>query len=426
MTLITRRAVLIGGGAAAAVLASRQVVSAQARLTLRVTAAPSTVASMYQAMGTAFSAKHPDIAVDIDTTQRDYDALVQATLRDGLTDRLADVSIQGNNKLRLYVDRGMAVPLDDYLAADAKSPDSTLSPSVASIGRFSGKVYGLGLSVSTPVVFFNLDLVRKAGGDPANLPTTWDGILELGRKINDPATSTLGAYFTYDQADWFWIALIESQGGHMMNADESQLGFKGAEGLKAMQLLQAFGQAGQAQIDMPRDQVRQLFAAGKLGMLVDSSSSLGNFQSQSKGRFDIAVGRFPLPNSQGRLPAGGALGVVFAKDPQRQQAAWEFLRFAAGAEGQMIIARNSSYMVANSRVATDPDQLGKFYAEQPQMKAVVDELPILDGWYAYPGQNGGKITSKLVDHMRAVITLKAEPEAELAAMCNDVEALLPH
>lgn len=394
-------------------------------ITLRVTAAPSTVADMYKVMAEAFQAKHPDISVVIDTAQRDYNALVDATLRDVLTGQLADVSIQGNNKLRLYVDRGMAVPLDDYLAVEAGSPSSTLSPSVASIGRVGDKVYGLGLLVSTPVVFFNLDLVRKAGGDPKNLPTTWEGILELARKIEDPAASTLGAYFTYDQADWFWIALIESQGGRVMNADETQVGFGGAEGLKALQLLKSFGEAGQAKVDMPRDQVRQLFAAGKLGILADSSSSIGNFEKQADGRFGVATQAFPLLSPDARLPAGGALGIVFAQDPERQKAAWEFLKFAASAEGQTIIARNSGYMVANSLVATNPDMLGTFFAERPNMKPVIAELPILDGWYAFPGQNGGEITKVLIDHMRSVITQQVEPEAALAEMTKDVQELLP-
>lgn len=413
------------GALAAIAIASAEPGKAQEPITLRVTAAPSTVAEMYKIMGSAFEASHPGISVNVDTTQRDYNALVDATLRDVLTGQLADVSIQGNNKVRLYVDRGLAVPLDDYLATEIKSPDTTLSPSVASIGRFGDKVYGLGLSVSTPVVFFNLDLVRKAGIDPAQLPTTWEGIVDLARKIEDPASNTLGFYFTYDQADWFWIAMIESQGARMLSADERKVGFGGPEGLKAMQLLKAFGQAGQSKVDMPRDQVRALFASGKLGILADSSSSLGNFEKQSAGRFGVATRAFPLLSSDAKLPAGGAMGIVFAKDEKRQKAAWEFLKFAAGAEGQTIIAKNSSYMVANSRVASDPAMLGRFYAEQPNMKPVIDELPILDGWYAFPGQNSGKITNVLVDHMRSVITLKAEPEAALAAMTRDVEALLP-
>jgi len=425
MTSIDRRRFLATTAGAALLLAQAPAM-ARARITLRVTAAPSVVADMYKLMAEAFEAAHPDIAIDLDTSQRDYDGLVDATLRDNLTGQLADLSFQGNNKLRLYVDRGMAVALDDLFAAEMASPQTTLSPSVASIGRAGGRIHGLGLSVSVPLLFVNVDLVRKAGGDPARLPADWDGIIELARSMNDEATGTLGGYYAYDQSGaWFWIALIESQGASMMNAEETEIGFGGPEGLKALQILKAFGAAGQSGLDMPRDQVRQLFAAGKLGIIADSSSSLGNYTKQSGGRFQIATLPFPRLSPTPHFPAGGAMGLIFAKDPERQRAAWEFLKFAAGIEGQTIITRNSGYMIANSLVASRPDMLGPFFAERPNMKPVVDTLPMLDGWYAFPGANGGKITKIITDQMRAVILQQAEPEAALAVMTREVEALLP-
>ena len=424
MMHLTRRGFL--GTAGTLAILSQTRVSAQEKITLRVTAAPSLVADMYKEMAAAFEASHPDIAVQIDATLRDYDGLVEATLRDNLTGQIADVSIQGNNKARIYADRGLVEPLDDLFEAEIASPQTTLSPSVASIGRIGGKIYGLGLSVSVPLLFFNADLVRKAGGNPANPPTDWEGVLELARKMNDPATDTLGAYYAYDQSGaWFWIALIGSQSAPMMNAAETEIGFGGPEGLRALQVLKAFGEAGQSAVDMPRDQVRQLFAAGKLGILADSSSSLGIFEKQAAGRFEVGTWPFPRAGATPRLPAGGAMGIVFAKDPERRKAAWNFLKFAAGAEGQTIIAKSSGYMVANSLVASNPDMLGRFFAERPVMKPVVDALPILDGWYAFPGENNGKIIKTITDDMRSVILLEAEPEAVLASMTADVKALLP-
>lgn len=425
MATLDRRQFLAATAGTAAALAVKGA-GGQEKITLKVTAAPSTVADMYRMVASAFEARHPDIAIKLDTSQRDYDSLVDATLRDNLTSELADVSIQGNNKLRLYVDRGMAVALDDLLEAEIAAPDTTLSPSVASIGRFGGKVYGLGLSVSVPLVFYNLDLVRKAGADPTRLPTDWDGILGLARSISDPAADTLGGYFSYDQSGaWLWIALIESQSASVLNAAETDVGFAGPEGRVALDMLRAFGIAGQSKVDMNRDQVRQLFAAGKLGLLVDSSSSLSIFEKQAGGRFEIGAGAFPCRGPNPHLPAGGASGLVFAKDPDRRKAAWAFLKFAAGAEGQTIIARNSGYMVANSLVATRLDLLGRFFAERPGMKPVVDALPLLDGWYAFPGENGGKIVKVLTDGMRSAIVGQADPDALHAAMVRDVRALLP-
>ena len=52
-----------------------------------------------------------------------------------------------------------------------------------SVGLVGGKQYGVGLAMSTPVIYYNADLVKRAGGDPDKFPTTWDGIIDLAKRI---------------------------------------------------------------------------------------------------------------------------------------------------------------------------------------------------------------------------------------------------
>lgn len=109
---------------------------------MRVTASPSTEADMYRLLASAFEAKHPGVSVKIDASQPDCNALIQATLRDSLTGQLADISIQDNNTLRFYVDRGMA-----SISLTPSMPRSP--PRAIAIGRvartLSHRVYGLRL-----------------------------------------------------------------------------------------------------------------------------------------------------------------------------------------------------------------------------------------------------------------------------------------
>jgi multiple sugar transport system substrate-binding protein len=48
-------------------------------------------------------------------------------------------------------------------------------------------------------------------------------------------------------------------------------------------------------------------------------------------------------------------------------------------------------------------------------------------WYAFPGNNGLKITDVIKDHLQTIMDAKraAEPENVLASMTSDVQALLP-
>lgn len=417
----TRRRVMTGMAAALLPPAS---VRAQEAITLRV-AVHSAHAEMHRAIIEQFRAENPTINVDLDATQSNYSDLAQMLLRGAVTGSLPDVAFNGNNRLRIFISRKIAVPLDDLLETDRSASRQALPASIFAIGTFGDKRYGLGFTVSAPVVYYNIDLVRRAGANPQDLPTDWAGILDLARRINDPSAKTLGLFFAYDQLDWFWIALIESLGGRMMTADERRIAFNGPEGLRALELVRAFGEAGQAQMDMSTEQAAQLFAAGKMGIFANSSSDVGQYEKQAAGRFGIAVRRFPVPGPNGRLPAGGALSTMLARDPARRQAAWEYMKFASGPCGQTVVATHSGYMVANDLVARSPALLGSHFAKMPNMQAVIDELSLLDGWYEFPGSNGGKISDVIVQTMRDVVRLKRSPADALAAMSAEVTALLP-
>src|SRR5262249_55335512 len=140
-----------------------------------------------------------------------------------------------------------------------------------------GKLYGIPYSTSTPIVYFNLDLVRRAGGNPDDLPRDWAGIFALGRKIDALDGPTQGLAFQYKgNGNWGFLALLASLGGTPMDAEETKLTFDTPQMLRALQIIHAFGEAGQ--VDMTRNQWRQSFPSGTLGIYVDTSSILTEYQ----------------------------------------------------------------------------------------------------------------------------------------------------
>jgi multiple sugar transport system substrate-binding protein len=414
---------LLGWGAGALIVAGTRTTAAQESCKLRVTAASSDLNAMWRELVKAFEETYPNISVDFDNSTRSYDDLVQATLRAAIANSLPDVSFQGANRIRIFVDRGLAIPLGPFLDSDNSPTRRALSPSVSSVGRFRSETYALGVGVAVPLVFYNLDLIQRVGvsGPPAD----WNGILDAANKVQELGQSRLGAYFQYDSADWLLIALIESQGGRMMSTDERKVAFDGPEGLKALRILEAFGRAGQAEVDMSRDQAREMFAAGRMGAIIDSVSNLTSFEKASAGNFTLATGPFPVPGPNAHLPAAGSVSMMFATDPNQQKLAWEFLKFASGPAGQKVIGTRSGWLPANDLAIRDPQILGAYYESHPRFAPALSAVPQLDGWYAFPGENAVKITKTLVDQMRDVVTLKVKPDAALAKMARDVAVLLP-
>ena len=393
-------------------------------VTLEVTATPSIFADMFEGFVDAFEARNPDIRIDLNASQRDQSDLIQQLLRQAIVDDLPDVSFQGYNYLRVLADQGLAVPLDPFVDTDAAWTDDTFSPSVTATGTIGGTVYGLGVGMSFPIIYYNADLVAEAtGGDPA-LPSDWDGILGVATRIQDRHPDILGIFVRYHP--FVFQGFVGSHGGSMMNADETRIAFTDPPGRAAFDLLRRFGEAGQAERDMTRAQARQAFAGGTVAILVDSSSSLASFEEQTEGLFEIGTRQLPLLTEDPHLPAAGIASVMITRDQARQQAAWRFMRFVASPEGQAIVGRTTGYVPANRLAAERPDILGDYYAERPNMDAALASVPLAVTWYAFPGENATRIDAAIEDRLGEVITLRQTPDDALRALADEVRSMLPN
>jgi len=153
--------------------------------------------------------------------------------------------------------------------------------------------------------------------------------------------------------------------------------------------------------------------------------SLQTLTDQIGERFTLKTGPFPGVQPQGGLPAGGAAMVMLTRDKDRQQAAWQFMKFATQGVGAVIVAEETGYAPPNQKV--NEEQLASFYSNHPNRAVMVEQLPLMRPWYAFPGANGLKITDIIRSHMESIVTGKRadDTDAVLTEMAEDVQALLP-
>jgi multiple sugar transport system substrate-binding protein len=345
-------------------------------------------------------------------------------LREAITKQLPDITFQGLNRVRILVDRGIAVPLDDFIKAEKNFEAEGFHQAMFDIGTQKGKVYALPFAISLPIVYYNLDLVKQAGADPSKLPTNWDELFALAKQIK--TTGANGATIAWDiTGNWLWQGPVFSQGGSMLNADETKVAFDGPEGQFAIATLARFvTDTGMPNISQP--EMRAAFTAGKTGIHITSTSDLAKITEMIGGKFQLKTFTFPeVKPGVGRLPAGGNLGVIVATDPARQKAAWEVMKFWHGPLGAAIMAKTTGYMPPNKKA--NDEHLKDFYVQHPNHYTAVSQLALLTKWYAFPGENGLKITDVIKDHLQSVMNGQraGEPQAVLRDMARDVQKLLP-
>lgn len=380
----------------------------------------------HQQIAAEFAKKRPDIKVSFRAPYDSYEEATQKILRESITKQMPDITFQGLNRIRIMVDRNIAVPLDDFIKAEKNFETEGFHQAMFDIGTQQGKVYALPFAISLPIAYYNLDLVKKAGGDPNNLPKTWDEVFALAKKIKALGGDVNGATIAWDiTGNWLWQAPVFSQGGSMLNADESKVAFDGPEGQFAINVFARFVKDAQMP-NLTQPDMRAAFAAGKTGIHFTSTSDLAKTTEMIAGKFNLKTHVFPdVKPGVGRLPAGGNLGVITATDPTKQKAAWEVMKFWHGPEGAAIMAKTTGYMPPNKK-ANDV-YLKDFYEKNPNNYTAVSQLGLLTKWYAFPGENGLKITDVIKDHLQSVVNGQraGEPQAVLKDMARDVQKLLP-
>jgi multiple sugar transport system substrate-binding protein len=165
------------------------------------------------------------------------------------------------------------------------------------------------------------------------MPDNWADTIALAKKIRTADVAGL-AYNIHDWPDdWLWRGIVQ-QGGHtLLDASGKKVAFGGDVGLKALETLRSLvTEDGMPLIDW--DQSRQQFIAGKIGIFFDTPARLRQVTDLVGERFTLKTALFPVNDkAKGTLPTGGNAAIITAKDPVKQKAAWEFVKFVTGPEG---------------------------------------------------------------------------------------------
>ncbi len=352
-------------------------------------AIPTIWAETQDKLADAFMEAHPDITVVLDGAAESYADGVQRLLRENVAGTAPDVAYVGLNRWRILEDRGLLQPLDDLMPADPE--DAGYTPALLSLGQFEGTQHALATSASTMVLYVNPDLVAQAGGAMEDFPTDFDGIIDLAARIDALGENIEGIWI--GRHDWRFQSLLGAHGGRPLNADETDVTFDSEAGMVAAGLYSRFTNEG----GMPtwsQDDARQAFPAGTLGMFFESSSLLTRFEDGAAGNFELVVRPTPVVASENvYFPTGGSAIVILTDDEKKQQAAWQYLEFVTGPEGQQIIVESTGYAPANSIVLEDATYLGSYYEANPNVRVGHAQVAAYAGpWYAYPGAEGVAVT----------------------------------
>ena len=338
-----------------------------------------------------FTAANPHVKVEgVPVSSGQIIARVQADLVAGRTPDVAQLIFSDLD----FIVRNLGVkPMTDIIPPEEWSAHTAgMVPAGLKLGAIGDKVYGLAYVFSTPVLFYNATLFRQAGLDPEAPPRTWAEVKDAALKLR-AATGKSGVYpGVYSEFDWLLQGLFLSNGGRSISEDRRRLTFGEPEAVGAVEMLRDLMTSG-AHANIREAESGDAFMSGNLGMILTTSVYQRAFLNASKDRFDLRAAKMP---SFGEKPArptnSGSALFIMSKDPAKQRAAWELVKYMTSKRGYTVITSKIGYLPLRLDIVDDPQHLGPWVRENPLVRPNLEQLTQLNQWVAFPGANYRQIS----------------------------------
>lgn len=280
--------------------------------------------------------------------------------------------------LRFMIDSGWIIPIQD--AVDASSWDiKQIEPNLAAYYTVNKKLYGMPFNSSTPILYYNKDVFKKAGLDVDNPPQTYDKIIEDAKIIKSKTgVDGLGQYnygWWFDQCfDNLKTPMFDNGNGRTKNPTK----VVGQATLTKWMTVEKslYTEGASPAYAIKSDDVDSAFESGKLAMMIESTAGLTGYLKGINGQFQLGCGYYPTTNKteQVGVSIGGACMYMFKSNDQRTRIAeWMFIKYTVTPAVQAFWNAASGYFPVNVN-AKNEQTFKDNVAKYPQFQVAIDQL----------------------------------------------------
>ena len=361
--------------------------------------------------------------------------LIEASDRDDLIARLS-TSIAGGRPPDLFLinyrffgqfaARGALEPIEDRFESSTAFEPDDFYPQALDAFRYDGRLVCLPQNVSSLVVYYNRDLFEQAGVAEPEPGWTWGEMvakaIELTR--DEDGDGNVDQYGLGVEPTLIRIApFVWSNGGELVDDVRRPTRFT-LDTPAAQEAMQAFFDLRQLHLVVPTEEEIESeddetrFLNGRTAMVLSSRRATPAFRTITAFDWDVAA--LPRHERQAGILHSDAYCLTAASE--EKDAAWRFMEFALGPEGQRITARSgrtvpSLISVSRSEAFLDPD------AKPANSRVFLDTIdairrvPNISTWPEIEDASEGILEGGLYENVSP-----AEVAAQLEARTNGIFA----
>ena len=346
-----------------------------------------------------------------------------------------DVAVMLSIDLLSFIEDGNIIPVQDFLDAseDGAAVAADIFPGflLNSIDE-EGTVWSLPFQRSTPILYYNVDLLAEAGFDAP--PANYDELVSMGQALTLPDGERWGVLvpFAGGFPIWMFQSFAIANGQNIIGATPTEVVMNDPTVIQALDNATALGSefgvgpvGGSVWGDTPT-----AFIAGQAAMIYHTTGSLTRILNDAP--FEVGVGFLPsgAAGEDGTgfgAPTGGGNLYLFnpigqERSQEELDAAWLWASFLGSPEIQSDWGAATGYIAARAS-AWELDPLLSLAAEKPQYLAARDQL-------AFAGKEFSSYRSIDVQNiinatLSGVISgAETDSAAAMAAAQEQIDALL--
>jgi sn-glycerol 3-phosphate transport system substrate-binding protein len=301
---------------------------------------------------------------------------------------------------------GAIVPVADVLQKGGFKFDKSqyLPGIVAYYSKPDGTMLSFPYNSSSPIQYYNKDILAKAGIDTTKLPATWQETWDAAKKIKANGAAPCG----YTTAWMTWIHLENFAAWNNLQYATNENGLSGNQGLELKFNSPIFVQHIQDIADLAKDgtfkyggrtsEAKPIFLKGDCGIYTDSSGGLGDVV---KSGMNYVTGPLPYDANakgapQNTIPGGASLWVMAGKPDGDYKGVAAFFNYISQTDVQVYLHQKSGYLPV-TLAAYDATKKSGFYEQNPGR-----EQPILQMMGKAPTENSKGVRAPNLPSLRKI------------------------
>ena len=210
--------------------------------------------------------------------------------------------------------------------------------------------------ISTQVMYYNRDLLESAGVDMTDPPRTWEEFRALCQDLLAKLGGEGRDFTAFDVSDpvWLFKSMLRQNGCEIVvRGEDGKIVpvFNDAAALEVTEFWNSLITSG-IKAAGEHDNAENRFLSGNCAFIAATSNRI----SRWRGTTDFELGAIEMPYfNEPSLALGGNVMVILTDDPQRIEAAWEYVSYMTSAEKNAEFSMATGYLPIRRSELENPD-----------------------------------------------------------------------